>query len=176
DPSDRNVISGHAGGTGVDISVSDVSVEGNYIGTDRSGSAALGNQVGIQITDGSGNFIGCEVIDGDNVISGNSDDGVRIATSDPNSAASDNFITGNFIGTKADGTSPLGNGGDGISLYDATDNAVGINPFDESFPNTIAFNTGAGVEVKSGSVSATATGNIIVTNSIHDNGGLGIDL
>jgi CSLREA domain-containing protein len=176
EPKFRNLISGHSadGGAGISISVSGHTVEGNYIGTDKSGTAALGNEVGVNIHDGSGNVIGCTTTDGDNVISGNTGDGIKVTSSGPN------FITGNFIGTTADGTHPLGNGGDGISLYDATNNVVGSDFNDEGDPNTIAFNAGAGVEVKTG-VSATGTGNSIRGNFIHDNGAanapaLGIDL
>src|SRR5262249_32754161 len=54
-------------------------------------------------------------------------------------------IAGNLIGTRADGTTPLGNDGDGVRLVDASFNTVGdTTPGDG---NTIAFNSGAGVAV-----------------------------
>ncbi|HMC69403.1 MAG TPA: Calx-beta domain-containing protein, partial [Mycobacteriales bacterium] len=108
-------------------------------------------------------------LDGDNVISGNSNKGIGIDN------ASGNLITGNFIGTKANGTDALGNGGAGVSLYDATDNIVGFDINDFGAANTIAFNAGAGVEVETGTV-APGTGNVIRRNSVHGNGALGIDL
>jgi CSLREA domain-containing protein len=175
DPPERNLISGHGGpnGVGIDISASSHTVEGNYIGTDRSGTVALANRVGVSLHGGSDNTIGCEVLDGDNLISGNADDGVRVVNSDPNFT---NYITGNFIGTQADGTHALGNGGDGVSFYDATFNVVGLDLNGFGSANAIAFNAGAGVEVKTGSAAATGTSNTVRGNSVHDNGGLGINL
>src|SRR5207244_5394726 len=50
---DRNVISGNSPqGVGILFASSNV-VEGNYIGTDRTGSSALGSEEGVVITAGS---------------------------------------------------------------------------------------------------------------------------
>src|SRR5206468_8366514 len=54
-----------------------------------------------------------------------------------------NLIQGNFIGTKADGVSALGNRGYGIDLLDGASNSVGGTTAGAG--NTIAFNTQAAV-------------------------------
>ena len=63
---DRNLISGNAGSFTVFISGASASgnlVQGNYIGTDASGTAALGNSVGVGIWNGS-NTVGGLAADG----------------------------------------------------------------------------------------------------------------
>jgi CSLREA domain-containing protein len=148
-------------------------VEGNFIGTDLTGTVALGNgSFGVVIDNSSGssvdntaNFIGSSQPNGRNVISGNAAGGIFIHSSDP----SGRFVKNNLIGTQADGVSPLGNGGPGVLLDgDTTFNSIGASSPDQG--NTIAFNVGAGVEI------LKATKNSVLTNSIFANGGLGIDL
>ena len=99
------------------------------------------------------------------VISGNAQGGVDIHGSD----AFANELLQDLIGTKADGTTPLGNGGAGVLLsVGANANEIGFR--DPNLGNTIAFNAGAGVQADTG------TDNLIEANSIYANGGLGIDL
>ncbi|MEZ6129082.1 MAG: LamG-like jellyroll fold domain-containing protein [Planctomycetaceae bacterium] len=81
-----------------------------------------------------------------------------------------NTVTGNYIGTNTDGTAATGNGGSGISLEDARGVVVGGES--QGAGNLIAFNGQQGVSV----VGVNATGNSLRGNSIHSNGGLGIDL
>jgi len=145
-------------------------IEGNYIGTDRLGTHALGNDVGIR-DEGSKNMIGCTEPEEANVISGNYDDGVLI----DGTSACENLVQGNFIGTTANGQAPLGNDGAGVAIYSGLNNVIGWDRYDNGRANTIANNTGAGVEVETGN-SSGGTGNIIRANSIYSNGGLGIDL
>ena len=140
-PADRNVISGNTN-NGVIITgdnTNDNAVEGNYIGTDKNGAAALPNNVGVYINDfTSGNIIGCEVINGDNVISGNTSAGVLISES------TDNLVEGNFIGTDKAGATALPNG-IGVDIIDAPYNTVGVC----GFGNLISGNTHAGVQIES---------------------------
>jgi len=132
DPGDRNLISGRLGdeSAGVVIFTDYTSVEGNFIGTDRTGKLEIPNSVGILIG-GDGNFIGCEVPDGDNVISGNQGEGVVI------SDGGGNLVEGNFIGTDNTGQKARPNS-DGIKLagFFAQGNFIGIS----GFPNTISGN------------------------------------
>ena len=120
-PEDRNVISGHGGarGAGIRIKTSDTTVEGNYIGTDRNGAVAIPNTYGVIITGGDGNVIGCEVLDGDNVISGNTNIGVGI------SDGAGNLVEGNFIGTDKTGQLPIPNK-TGIVLFNSVFNFIGF--------------------------------------------------
>src|SRR5205085_5962918 len=93
------------------------------------------------------NTIGGTAAGSGNVISGNGDgtngNGVHISGNFP---ASDT-VQGNLIGTQADGTSALGNDGNGI-LLDA--NLTTIGGTVAGAPNVIAFNGRNGVLVTSG--------------------------
>jgi hypothetical protein len=171
-PAARNLIAGNddfglfIGGTGATNNM----VLGNLIGTDRNGTADLGNaNGGIRIVNfggaATGNFIGGSTPAERNIISGNSSNGVRIF----GAGVSDNSITGNFIGLDVTGTAGLGNSSAGIRVdTSAFDNFIGSTGIGEG--NTIAFNGGGGVLVASG------TGNAIFSNSIFSNTGLGISL
>jgi CSLREA domain-containing protein len=167
----RNVISGN-GQAGLffisgNSSVGN-SVQGNYIGTDATGTAALGNQfAGVWI-----NFSGSSTVGGSdpaaaNIISGNESSGILI-TGD---IARNNQINGNLIGTDASGTRPLGNEKDGVEIRDfAHDNFV-QQAGPTAPPNTIAFNGRYGV-----AVLPPGTGNNIRHNNIFSNGSLGIEV
>ena len=76
----RNIISGNTG-TGVVITGSGASsnvIEGNYIGTDKTGTQAVPNTIGVWILAGaSGNTVGGSTAAVRNVISGNSNTGVE---------------------------------------------------------------------------------------------------
>lgn len=99
-------------------------VQGCYIGTDASGTQALGNGVGIELgTDGQA-VIGEPTPDfggntppfpNRNLISGNLGAGVKIDSTDPLSPAVAT-LRGAYVGTNASGTMALGNGGDGVQI------------------------------------------------------------
>jgi CSLREA domain-containing protein len=137
-------------------------IEGNFIGTDPSGTVALGNLSDGILTSGSGNVIGGTLLASRNLISGNGN-GMQLA-----GGASQNVIQRNLIGTAADGTTPLGNRFAGVFLFSgAAETIIGTN----GEPNIIAFNGGPGVFHND-----SGTGNVVRFNSIHSNGGLGIDI
>src|SRR5439155_1717383 len=113
-PAARNVIGGNLfEGVGILGAGSDSNVvEGNFIGTDRTGTAALGNiQRGVNLFNGAQhNIVGTDAdgINDDaerNVISGNGQDGVGISTA----GTSFNVIAGNYVGTDFTGKLPLPN-------------------------------------------------------------------
>ncbi len=162
----RNVISANAG-VGVQFITVGTSnlVQGNFIGTNSSGSNALGNgSSGVAITEANDCTVGGTVAGAGNVISGNGSNGVRINSS----TASGNRVQGNRIGTRADGVTSLPNSSDGVRVINsASNNTVGGAPGEG---NIIAFNLGTGVRIESG------TGNAIRANSIFSNAGIGIDL
>jgi titin len=172
---ERNVISGNNyQGVGIfDTGTNSNVVAGNYIGTDTTGTAALGNgNNGIWIGNGAqSNRIGTN---GDgvgdaaerNVISANTYAGVAITDAGTNA----NLVAGNYIGTDYTGTSPLANLENGIFLANgAQGNSVGGSAV---LANVIANNAWAGVAV----TDNATTGNSIRANSIYADGGLGIDL
>ncbi|MGB2894859.1 MAG: hypothetical protein WBB65_01675, partial [Anaerolineales bacterium] len=90
-------------------------------------------------------------------ISGNGMGGVRILSV----GASNNIVSGNFIGTDINGTSMLGNSFDGISiLSSARFNTIGGDTTAEG--NLISGNTGSGISLFGGGT----TGNTLSSNYI----------
>jgi hypothetical protein len=130
-------------------------VAGNYIGTDQSGSLALGNGgSGVDISSaGSSRIVG-------NVISANLYNGINVGN-----GVSDSVIQGNYIGTDATGTTPLGNGEfGGIQIWGTGSqrNLIGTEDGNPALRNVISGNLGNGVVVD----GSGATGNIIAGNYI----------
>lgn len=118
-------------------------VRGCYIGTDATGKTAVGNGLfGVLITRNrtQANLIGGTATADRNVISGNKANGVEL-----NFPTFDNIIAGNYIGTTADGISPLPNGGTGVFISGARDNIVGGK--EAGAGNLISGNLGSGVEI-----------------------------
>jgi len=170
-PADRNVLSGNfsaSGGLGLwldGITAHNNKVIGNYIGTSADGATAVPNvNTGIILNSCISNIIGGTTAAERNVISGNNTNGVSI-----NSAAANNQIMGNFIGTKADGVSPLKNSQSGFDIENGpTNNTIGGTAAGAG--NVIAFN-GTGIFINN------STNNAILGNSIYSSpSGLGIDL
>lgn len=167
-PHSGNVISGNAlGGVFVGSLGQNVVVFGNYIGTNRSGTGAIPNGGdGVRGDRTLGLFIGSIQPGSGNLISGNAGSGIRITPQDGSFFG----IHHNHIGTDISGTLPLGQGGDGIRI-DGESGVGAIGGLSAETANTIAFNAGAGVAI----VDQTAHVGV-QWNSIHSNGGLGIDL
>ncbi|MBX3436804.1 MAG: VCBS repeat-containing protein [Planctomycetaceae bacterium] len=175
-PERRNLISGNTGGPpsaldnfGVQFVSDPNRLEGNLIGTNRSGMVALPNGSG-GVSAGSRNTIGGADPNAANVISGNVI-GVQLANT--------NLVQNNLIGTDPTGTLNVGNTAVGVlSGFNANNNQI--------LENTVAFNgaappaggisgstSAAGIRVVFGTVG---TGNLISRNSIFGNFGPGIDL
>ena len=153
-PADRNVIAnaGFFDFSGIDLTTgSDVTVQGNYIGTDASGAVSVPNDVGVAFLAGATG----DTVKG-NLISGNSFDGINVT----GAGASGNTIVGNRIGTTADGTGALPNE-DGIDV--AADNTT-IGGTGATDPNVISGNDGDGISVNSGT-GAQIVGNRIGTTA-----------
>lgn len=84
-------------------------VEGNYIGTDATGTSALGNDVdGVFVVDSTGNQIGSDILGAGNVISGQSD-AANLAAGVEVNGGTENVVEGNLIGTDATGNAALPN-------------------------------------------------------------------
>jgi hypothetical protein len=119
-PGAGNVISGNSGaGVWIHVQSAHNRVEGNFIGLNAAGTAAIGNgSFGVLITfDSVSNVIGGTLPGARNVISGNTNAGISIS-------ASANRVEGNFIGLNAAGTAALGNTTHGVELY-STSNVIG---------------------------------------------------
>ena len=103
---------------------------GNYIGTNLTGTAALGNAgEGVLIAEGAkSSLIGTDsdgVADDAerNLVSGNLSSGVAIV----GVATELNVMAGNYIGTDVTGTLPLGNGLDGV-VVDRASTTSSVEP------------------------------------------------
>ncbi len=149
-------------------------VEYNFIGTDISGAAPLGNDSdGVTIAESAHD----NLID-NNVISSNGYSGVGInGLADPQRFTINNTVSNNIIGLDRTGTNPLGNGFQGVSIGRFGPNVWGFAHSNMVKNNTIAHNTMNGILVEE-HISTTNNGdfNLISQNSIYSNGQLGIDL
>jgi hypothetical protein len=164
-----NLISGNLG-SGVIASAVCI-IEGNFIGTDRTGTtiyaangAVMGNQQNGVDLDGVGATLGGTASGAGNVIAGNSRDGILIQGGLA-------LVEGNLIGTDAAGD-PLGNAGNGIDVR-VSGNTIGGQAGGAA--NVIAFNGNDGVLVD-GALPLGATENLVSANSIFSNANLGIEL
>jgi titin len=128
-----NLISNNAG-DGLDIvGGSGNVVQGNFIGTDATGTGALANSInGITVSGGANNnTIGGTVLVGTvnvsgNVIAANKQSGIYIQ----DATTSKTLVEGNLIGNYTDPltgmTQPLPNGTNGVTIFDeAHDNVIG---------------------------------------------------
>ncbi len=152
-------------------------IEGNYIGTDASGSQGLGNAVdGIRLDNASGNRIGGSTAHARNVISGQQSSGVSIIGQD----ATENLIQGNFIGTDATGLNAIANSFAGVIVFGgASLNTVG--GVAAGTGNIISGNTIDGVFLAGvGTSGNTIQGNYIGTDATGTaaipNGSRGIEI
>jgi hypothetical protein len=178
-----NVISGNTG-DGVYVVNSNLVMQGNRIGTDLGGTLNLGNgSSGVEMTRGGSppfplvHFkIGGTTASARNIISGNGGFGLRMFN--PTSSTT---VQGNFIGTKGDGQSALGNRFNGILAQ----SSATIGGTTAGAGNVIAFNyTGAaafsmprgGILIPPDGSGGYPTGVSILGNSMFSNGGLGISL
>jgi len=155
-PADRNLLSGNLGG-GVILpfpSTTGHLIQGNYIGTDVTGTVALnvGTPLGLRNIGGA-NVIG-------NLVSGNLGGGIALFDN--------NIVQGNLVGTQRDGTSPLPNGNFGGINLQGDGSTIGGGA---GQGNVIAFNVNSGIDSQT-----NISGNRITQNSIYSNTALGITL
>jgi hypothetical protein len=141
-------------------------IEGNYLGTDTTGTGALGNLRGVDIDGSANNTVGGTTPPSRNLISGNTQAGVAIL----NPGATGNLIAGNYIGTDASGTEALGNGRYGIVL-DFSDGANTIGGTTVGARNIISGNGHSGVFIYA-EIGDVVVGNYIGTD-VTGTGALG---
>jgi len=159
-PAARNVISGN-GNDGILINGSAAStntVQGNYIGTNAQGTAAITNLDGILIANSANNIIGGTAAGSGNLISGNHTMGLWIA----GASATNNLVLGNFIGSDASGTIGIGNSY-GVRLDSAVGNQIGGAV--AGARNIISGNLGDGISTGYGGQGFTSA-NVIQGNYI----------
>ena len=156
----RNVISGNAT-DGVQIAASGPAFSAgvllNFIGTNKKGNAALGNGGNGVFVNGSGALIG-GIVSGQfalpNVISGNGEAGIALRQ------ASDCTIEEDLIGTSADGSAAVPNGGSGIVVLASGPDWIGPG-------NVISNNMGHGVFLANAS-TGTEVFQSTITNNVVD--------
>ncbi|HEX8155567.1 MAG TPA: Calx-beta domain-containing protein [Thermoanaerobaculia bacterium] len=161
----RNVISANLA-TGVTIEAGTGNViAGNYIGTNATGTAALGNGTGV-LLNAAGNSVGST--SAGNVISGNQSAGVEIG-------ADNSTVINNYIGPDASGAVGIGNAGYGVIAVGKTAIVIGGTVNDTR--NVISFNGQEGILFAS-VTNSQIYGNYIGTNAagtaILGNGSLGV--
>jgi hypothetical protein len=137
-------------------------IEGNFIGTDATGTRDRGNVFNGITLFGTDNVLGGDSRADRNIVSGNGQNGVSLAGSSLD-------VMGNLIGTDRTGTHDLGNVQFGVTALSANHTIGGMAP---PSANVIAFNGEAGVSV----LNPGSVGVHIRRNSIFSNGGPGIDL
>jgi hypothetical protein len=166
----RNVISGtdravylyEAGtsGTGTNGNV----VEGNYLGTDVTGTAAIPNNFGVMDSGTGPNTIGGTVAGAGNLISASYSDGVFLGAA--NQACTGVKVQGNEIGTNAAGTAALGNP---VGIYLNGCKSVTIGGATALAGNVISGSSSAGIQIDTGASFPTASpvieGNLIGTDA-----------
>jgi hypothetical protein len=184
----RNLISGNAT-NGIYITSNSATanvIQGNYIGVNSSGTAAIANgfllplvQIagGIDISAAPATIIGGSNPGEGNLISGNLRDAICIG--EP--GASNSVILGNLIGVQADGTSPLGNEWNAVEItFDASGVGGGSGTvIGGSAPgegNVMAYATlgeRSGVRIRTPTAGPLNTNILVRGNSIYANGGSG---
>jgi hypothetical protein len=141
---ERNVISNNgrnaanscaapeSGGGIVITNINGITIQGNYIGVDATGNVAAGNgNSGITLNGGNSNvLIGGSAAGAGNVLSANGffctgAGGVRHGAQWVNANGTNNRAEGNYVGLGADGTTALGNAGEGLSSYACPNITIG---------------------------------------------------
>lgn len=126
-------------------------IEGNFLGTDLSGTIARGGQSGLRVDGSHNNIIGGSTPSKRNLISGNSDAGIYFYN------ANQNVVIGNYLGTDKSGMSRLGNN-TGVTIGPGNYNQIGgVLPEER---NILSGNAADGVFLAGG------TGNHIINNYI----------
>ena len=134
--------------------------EGNFLGTNTAGTAALPNgDDGIKVR-GSGNTIGGTTPGAGNLISGNLNDGVDLGA-----GATNTLVQGNRIGTNAAGTAAIPNGFQGVFIGGGASNNT-IGGVTAAARNILSGNTSSGLVISgTGTTANTVIGNFIGTNA-----------
>ncbi|MDO8955221.1 MAG: cadherin-like domain-containing protein [Gammaproteobacteria bacterium] len=149
-------------------------VQGNYIGTNATGSVDLGNtEYGLYVDDSGTVIIGGTAAGAGNVVSGNNGGGIYVGNTGGAT------IQGNIVGLNAAGTAALGN--TGVGIYVATSGASAIGGNTVAARNIVSGNSSHGIQVTSSPAAGhSIKGNYIGVGSdgttLLGNGGAGVYL
>ena len=136
-------------------------IEGNFIGTDKTGMHPLSNTIGVYIQGGANNTIGGTLPSSGNVLSGNSAAGVTVVFNQ----STGNVIQGNLIGTDPTQTLAVPNA-IGVNVAQAATNTT-IGGTAPGAGNIILFNSNYGVSISDQSTGSLVQGNTLFANGIH---------
>ncbi|MAP93391.1 MAG: hypothetical protein CMK07_00420 [Ponticaulis sp.] len=137
-----NVASGNVWGAVSYDGATGFMVRGNFIGTNPSGTSAVANNIGVNSYTGTVTWSDVT----DNLISGNSEDGIVLNSDDTVTGSSgDALIVGNYIGVSRTGNAILANGESGIELNSATVSGFTIGGATSNERNIIAGNSLDGI-------------------------------
>jgi hypothetical protein len=166
-PGQRNVISGNSRGVSIDQFVGPSTnqvVQGNFIGTDATGTNALANNTAVLVTS-SDNLIGGTDATARNIIAGNGNS-QGIEVNNPSGAPTGNRIQGNFIGTDVTGTKPMGFS-DGIFLAvgSSATQVGGLTATPGTPPGNVIAASITGITVAQDSNNNVIQGNLIGTDA-----------
>ncbi len=167
-PGEGNLISANTGfgvelqgfnQSGAATTLGDTRVQGNCIGTNAAGTAALPNmQAGVLVRrNPTGITLGGSAPGAGNLVSGNRFSGLLVEVSDAV------LVEGNLVGTDATGTLPLGNGQTGITLVCSRNAVVRGNVSGANGTGTGTF-VGSGIGASCPIAGVTGSGNRIVGN------------
>jgi len=157
----NNLISGNTtAGVGIRTSNSNI-VQGNKIGTDRTGMIRIPNYYGVAIDSSASNTVGGALVSQRNLISGNTYAGVAINTN----ISHDNIIKGNYIGVNVNAgtTADTISNYYGIAINESYNNVIGGSATGER--NIISGNLDGGIAI----LGLPSTGNSIKGNYIGTN-------
>jgi len=163
---DGNVIASNGLAGMTVIGATNITITGNYIGTNPLGTTARPNGVGLHMVRTSASRIGgSRAANEGNIISGNTAEGLFFDDS-----VVSNVFTGNTIGLDAAGN-VMGNGSHGVNIagYEDHDNYFGLQTADSA--NIIAHNGGAGLVMTPKYVAGVAnqSKNLFSQNVMYEN-------
>ena len=144
-------------------------IEGNFIGTNLSGTAALCNTGnGVYVFNSSNNTIGGTTAAARNIVSGNRLPGIAIG----GDFSTGNRVQGNYVGTNASGTGDLGNRSNGMIVINGTSHIIGgtvagarnVVSGNDSPGIVLGFSDPAGILVQGNYIGTNAAGNAAIPN------------
>jgi hypothetical protein len=177
----RNIIAGGGSGFGINcVSSAGHIIQGNFIGTDVTGTKALSFSTPVFLSCSSSRIGGFTSIPGTppgNLIAGGLFVNLTLSPVVNDPVPSGNMIQGNLIGTDVTGTLDLGSAGDGISLTTANNNIIGGATTGAG--NVISGNNGRGIVIDAGNfnlIQGNRIGTDITGANPLGNGGNGIEV
>jgi len=164
-PGDRNVISGNRygiyfNGTRTENTV----VQGNFIGTDQTGTLPRGNMFGgVSVFGGTNIIIGGSAAGAGNVIGGATAAG---GTGIGLQSGGGHWVQGNFIGTDVTGQYDLGNISDGIYITSSSQNTIVGNEIVNNRANGINLANTTGTVIEKNLIGTESTGTRPLGNAL----------